>query len=160
MIKQTLQDMFTFTFIMLLIIFLMAVVNCVHDIDGSPRNDHVWSGLPKYVSEYYLVMFGENPNPKKISNIQWIMYIVFSFLVNIISLNLLIAILSNTYDQVMTSIDAAHFKTKVDILDEIQDLFIWNRGYNELNYLHFTYYAFEDIQQGDGFEGRVRVLLN
>lgn len=104
-------------------------------------------------------MFGENADPKD-GNIQWLMYIIFSWLVNIICLNLLIAILSDTFANVMASIDTAHFKTKVDILDEVQDLLLWNRDKNELNYLHFTHYAFEDISQGGGSEGRVKILLN
>lgn len=78
-------------------------------------------------------------------------------------MNLLIAILSNTYDKVMATLDATHFTTKVEILDEIQDLMFWNRGQNELKYLHFVQYAFEDLNpnsNGDEFEGRIRVMLS
>lgn len=96
-------------------------------------------------------------------NLEWGIYILYTVLINITVMNLLIAILSNTYDNVMASLDATHFKAKLNILNEIQDLMIWNRRKNELSYLHFIYYAHEDLSpsmSNDQFEGRVRIMLD
>merc|ERR1719453_1757065 len=62
----------------------------------------------------------------------------------------------------MATLDATHFITKVEIIDEIQDLMCWNRRKNDLKYLHFVQYSHEDLnpnKQGDEFEGRIRVML-
>lgn len=89
---------------------------------------------------------------------------MFTILVNIVALNLLIAIISNTYDNVQASLDAHHTRTKIDILNEIQQFMTNNRHRNELSFIHFIHYANEKLSatQGDGDEwvGRVRLLMN
>jgi hypothetical protein len=48
----------------------------------------------------YTVLFGENPEIKEGSNmvIRWGLYIAFTILMNIVMLNLLISIISDSYD--------------------------------------------------------------
>lgn len=67
----------------------------------------------------YQIIFGENPNGEKMIASQWIIYIILTLVVNVTALNLLVAILSNTFDVIMSNIDALHCKAKVDILNEI-----------------------------------------
>lgn len=77
-------------------------------------------------------------------------------------MNLLIAVLGNTFDKVMNQIDVVHFRTKVEILDEVQDLMIWNRDKNEEVYLYFVNYAGLSLspnrEEGDEWEGRVKTM--
>lgn len=95
------------------------------------------------------------------SKLDWIFYVVFTILVNITCMNLLIAILSNTYDNVQTSLDATNCKTKAEILHEISGIYFWKRSENELYYLHLVNYTNEKIKGGvDEWVGRVRVIIN
>lgn len=53
--------------------------------------------IPK-LGETYQIIFGENPDAGEMNYLQWIGYMIVTVLINIVCLNLLIAILSNTYD--------------------------------------------------------------
>ena len=52
------------------------------------------------IGQQYQAIFGENPEADKLSTTGWILYVMFSLIVNIIALNLLIAILSDTFENV------------------------------------------------------------
>ena len=95
---------------------------------------------------FYMLVFGENPyGDGKMAANQWIIFVMFTFLVNIVAFNLLIAILSNTYDNVQSSLVAHHTRTKIEILHEIQQFMFFNRNKNELSYIHFIHYANEKL---------------
>ena len=69
-------------------------------------------------------MFGENPDPKDLlfSGVEQAEYFMFTVLVNIVLFNLLIAVISNTYDSVQSSMEAHHLRTKAGILHEISSI--------------------------------------
>lgn len=77
-------------------------------------------------------------------------------------MNLLIAVLSDAYANTMGSMDSTHFTTKVDIMNEIQDLMFWNRKKNDLHYLHILYYPYEDFNQNtdDPMDGKFESVLS
>lgn len=94
---------------------------------------------------------------------EWIIYLAVTYLINIVALNVLIAILSDTYDSVQASLQAFHTKTQIGILSEVGYLLYWNRGYDEVKYLHFVHYSYEQLSAtgADGqWEGRVKVIVN
>lgn len=162
LIKSTIIDMSSFLFIIVLIIVLMAIVTGLKHLDGTEDQNEVWNTFGANLGEFYMTMLGENAEGDS-SALKWLIYILFTVLVNIVALNLLIAILSNTYDNVMASLDATHLKTKVEVLDEISDFMIWNRSNKETHWLHFVYYSFENLTPNAGSgddDGRVRVMLN
>ena len=53
--------------------------------------------------EYYMIMFGDNPNKKFLNGIQWVFLIAFTFLVNVLNLNLLISIIGDTFEKVQST---------------------------------------------------------
>lgn len=165
LIKQTLLDMVYFIAIISVIMNIICLGHCLIKVTGDKTFDqeNIWFIYPKFFGEFYQTILGENPEGGEISGLEWGLYVIFTILINITTMNLLIAILSNTYDNVMASLYSSLFKTKVEILNELQDLMFWNRGKNELQYLHFVYYAFEDLnpnnKNGDEWEGRVRAMM-
>ena len=67
-----------------------------------------------------MFMYGENPYGKlKLTSSYWFIYLLFSILVIIVAFNLLIAILSNTFDKVTSTLESQHCRTKVETLFEI-----------------------------------------
>lgn len=87
---------------------------------------------------------------------------------NIVSLNLLIAVISNTFDSVQSSIEAHHLRTKAQILSELSGFQTWDRDKSERMYLHIIQNAnskLEDLRNDKGsgddeFSGRVRMISN
>ena len=79
------------------------------------------------------------------SSTQWAIYLLFTVLLNIVCLNLLISILSNTYDNVQASYDSTDCRTKAGMIHEISMLMLWNRNQNDLVYLHFVNYTGEKL---------------
>ena len=94
---------------------------------------------------------------------KWVNYIVFTFIVNIVCLNLLIAILSNVFDNVQSSIEVFHIKSKIEILLDTSHIMIWNKENVKKTYLFFIRYANEKQVTSDKVDewvGRVRVMTD
>lgn len=97
------------------------------------------------------------------SGIEWLMYILFTLIVSIVCLNLLIAILSNTYDSVQASLDATNCKKKVEMLEELSNIMFWNKNNTDMVYLHVLNYANEGLNPSsdvDEWVGRVRIFVD
>ena len=80
--------------------------------------------ITKLFVNQYEMMFGENPGIEELqkSRIYFINYFGFTLIVNIVSLNLLIAVISNTFDLVQSSIEAHHIRTKAEILLDLSGM--------------------------------------
>lgn len=77
----------------------------------------------------YTVLFGENPEIPDGSNspIRWGLYISFTILMNIVMLNLLISIISDSYDQVQSCQKSTDLRAKCGILWDFGQLEIFFR---------------------------------
>lgn len=58
-------------------------------------------------------MFGENPEVLK-NNGRWIAYILSSFLINIVGLNLLISIITENYERVTSKLNSIDYKARLE----------------------------------------------
>lgn len=166
--------MVAITVILMFIILLMSIVMVLDGFKGSKctgKGDEKKCVKVNSLSDLYLpilgtvyqIIFGENPDLDDMTSTTWIVYFIITYFINITALNLLVAVLSNTFDNVQSSMDATHCRAKVDILNELQELMVWNRKYNELVYLHFVYPANEKLSVSSGQDewvGKVRVILN
>lgn len=118
----------------------------------------------------YMMMFGSNPDLEELleSKIFFINFFGFTCIVNIVSLNLLIAVISNTFDSVYSSIDAFHLRTKAQILQELSLNRTWDREKSQRMYLHIIHNSnikLKDIHSEGGsaedeFSGRVRMITD
>ena len=52
------------------------------------------------LGRHYMILFGSNPNFAEFEWFQWVLLIGFTFLMNIMNLNLLISIIGATFDKV------------------------------------------------------------
>lgn len=72
---------------------------------------------------------------------QWFLYLLFTLMVMIVSFNLLISIVSDTYDRVQSEEKATDITSKVQILlnyGELKQFITRKKG--EIGYLHFFHY--------------------
>jgi len=93
-----------------------------------------------------MFIFGQYPKPDDMMWLEWVILNCFLILVNIVSLNLLISIIGDTYDKVQAAIDVFHIKTKADILLEIAS-FLPQIEDEDLVYLYLFHYSTETIIQ-------------
>jgi hypothetical protein len=77
---------------------------------------------------YYKLIFGDfdllGDNP---SNSLWIVFIVSSFFITLIMMNLLIAIMSDTYDRVMNDITATDGWELNQMILEQESIMFWKK---------------------------------
>lgn len=126
--------MSTFFSLLLFNIIIFTLMRYIRTYDSSLETKRIF-GL--FINQYE-IMFGENPSDQDLvnSNTFFYNYIGFTCIVNIVSLNLLIAVISNTFDSVQSSIEAHHLRTKAQILQDISAFQTWNRSKTERLYLH------------------------
>jgi len=79
-------------------------------------------------------MFGENPSD--LNAMKWGLYFTSSMIISVVALNLLIAVISNTFGQVMDTIDAIHCKQKANMLLELA---VFNDDISEEENLQYLY---------------------
>jgi len=85
-----------------------------------------------------------NPAPASMHALQWGLYFCSTMLINIVSLNLLISVISNTYDRVQGAMDAFHCKTKASMLLELACFQnAAEEEEEELQYLYVFRYSYE-----------------
>lgn len=160
---KTFKDMTTFLLLLLYIIVLFTLLNVIY-FYSKPEKEQTFGDFFKLLIEQYQVMFGENPDPDKLDKFTtlWFTYWGFTIIVNIVALNLLIAVISNTYDQVQANIPAGHLRTKAEILNTLGEFMYWNRGKTERKFLHFVHVAAVDFEQTiqEKFAGRIKTITN
>jgi len=114
------------------------------------------------IGDSYQMLYGENPAADRMSWLHWSIYFGFTLLLNVVSLNLLISIISNTYDKVQQSMDAYHCKTKAETLLELATfLAVKDEEDEELSYLYIFRYSSVKLgafENQDEWAGRIRVL--
>lgn len=168
LLRQTLFDMTTFLSLLFYIIFVFSLLRFIHEADGEdstlPPDPEVFL---TQIHVLYTTMFGENPEVSDLSESHSlsINYLLFTLIVNIVALNLLIAVIQNTFDAVQSSLQAHHLRTKASILLDISTHLTGNRQCSERVYLHFPRPSSVRLGQSlsresDEFAGRIRVITD
>lgn len=102
LIKVTLRDMVPFLTILFLVVIIMTIASIATESSDETKYHNLASKFVPILGTTYQVIFGENPEAEMEVK-KWIVYIFYTLFVNIVCLNLLIAILSNTFDNVQAS---------------------------------------------------------
>ena len=78
--------------------------------------------------EFYMILFGENPNILRLSPERCFLLIMFTFLINIMTLNLLIAIIGDTFDRILSTSRAIDYQMKTKMLLELATIQYYDRN--------------------------------
>lgn len=115
MIQECIKGMISFLFIVAMFVLSFSLVNY--------QNQYVEKGgkkksIAEYLGAQYQTVFGENLelDPSSKYTIEWILYIFFTVLINIVLLNLLISIISEDYERVQSQKKSTDLMAKLDIL--------------------------------------------
>lgn len=87
-------------------LILFTSLHTVHKLsemyDGNERFLGLENVFLNSFLDFYMLMFGDNPNRMLVTvdTIEWVLLFGFTFLVNIVNLNLLISIIGDTFEKV------------------------------------------------------------
>jgi hypothetical protein len=91
---------------------------------------------------------------------EFILFVVVMFYVNLISLNALIAILGDSYDNVRAEENLFDMKEKAVLLKELNDFYFWNRDKEDICFMHIIRYVSENRNTGNVWEGKIKQISN
>lgn len=101
-----------FLTILLFIVFTFGLLNRISE--KVPKGINTWDQSFSYfitlLGGEYQQMFGENPSPDDMKGIKWMLYFMSSMVMNVVALNLLIAVISETYGKVQDTYEAVECK--------------------------------------------------
>jgi hypothetical protein len=81
----------------------------------------------------------------------WVLFLIASTLLPLVMLNMLIAIMSDTYGRVMADIVPSDFYELNKMILEQEEVMLWNREKGTRSFLHFG--AYIQKTEGDEWEG-------
>lgn len=70
---------------------------------------------------------------------QWVVFVMGSMINTMVMLNLIVAIMGDTYDRVQTGMEVADAKELTQLIIEIESIMFWKRKNCEAKYLHYCY---------------------
>jgi hypothetical protein len=95
-------------------------------------------------------------------NINFIIFMIACLFQLIIMLNLLIAVISDTFDKVQENKTSSDCKERCALMIEVEEFFLWNRtGKDKKRYVHLCrYQQINDEESGDQNQwlGKIRSL--
>ena len=165
LLSETFDDVKSF-FVMFLVIItafanIMYILNSqrVHDDEGELYADNVKSGFLNSWIATYTLGFGEFDTEGYGGtnvNLIWFVWFLGTFMISVTFLNMLIAIMTNTYDKVMESRQVAGLKERINIMMDYRKVVTFLRLDGSFKYMVILKPT-NNIQEGD-WDGQVRSI--
>lgn len=110
-----------------------------------------YQALGVYIVTMYQQLFGENPPPEDLEKDSSLLFLYFlsTVILNVMTLNLLISIIGNTYDRVQSISKATDLKQRAAMLEQLETILICFRKRGEPKYLHVLRYTGEEGNEED-----------
>jgi len=170
LISQTFTEMAYFLLILIFIIIFSGFTLYVHDINYTRRgileytdfftmDNKLFSRLPNAIISQYLLTLGEfeledlQESPDSPSGI--VLFIIWTFIIQIVLLNMLIAIMSETFEQVMQQQRYANMKETLSIITEYGYVF---KNVEKNRFIFLIDPINEDVAS-NGWQGRFTLLI-
>ena len=139
-----------------LIVLLIALVG--FSVSSLALEDTVDSTIIESLATNYRVMFGDFATDAYHENVaKWVLFICASTLMALVMLNMLVAVMSDTYARVMNDIIPKDFSELNNIILEQEEIMIWNRKKGKAQFLHFATYL--EKEEKDEWEGQAQALI-
>ena len=100
-------------------------------------------------------MFGDFSTDDYVLTAEWALFIVSSIFMPLVMLNLIIAIMSDTYERVTSGMVEADGKELNSLILEQESLMFYARDEQVSNHLHW---AQQSEEQGGEWQGRVKAI--
>jgi hypothetical protein len=167
--KACFKDMFSF--IIILVVLIVAFNSAFYvrnqvcpDYEncwaGNPvsNDDSEWVGKPDLFSQFKysleLAFMDNNAiNEQVFQTPQYFLYILQVIIIALVMMNLLIAIISDTYAKVMEKVEQSANSVLCDIILELETFCFWARGSKDYGYVCFAEYL--ESPKEEGLEDKV-----
>jgi len=101
-------------------------------------------------------MFGDF-QPDNYTAAGWVLFIVSSTLMTLVMLNMLIAIMSDTYARVMGEIVPSDYCELNNMILEQEEIMVWKRNSGTPQFMHFVSYL--EKQESAEWEGQMSQMI-
>ena len=117
-------------------------------LNGDPSNINIYEAMQLN----YRIVFGDFFTDQYNNDAaQWILFILASGLLSLIMLNMLVALMSDTYARVMSDIIPKDFCELTNMILEQEEILFWKWKSGSPQYLHFAQYL--EKQEKEQWEG-------
>jgi WD40 repeat protein len=156
MIREVISDMVPFLLVLAVTTFALGMLFVIANSNKSLESDagdifmdflHAWR-----------IALGDF-DTDKYNTYEWVVFVLGSMLNTMVMLNLIIAIMGDTYDRVQAGMEVADAKELTLLIIEIESIMFWQRINREAKYLHYCYPR--EIAQADynnKWSGKIMVL--
>ena len=153
LLQSSFIDMIPFTVILMAQILMFASLQCVYKLSERNQGSKLYNGDSAFLNsflEHYMIMFGQNPPLSDLDSIRWVLLIAFTFLLNVLNLNLLISIIGDTFAKVQSTQMAMNYRMKAQTLLEIAAMQKWERKHDgRLKYFHWFLYKDQESRENE-----------
>ena len=148
LLRNVLVDIMPFMFILLYSTLAFSVIFEVLDIENS-----------SFTSSFSVIweMNIGGFNTEKYSGLVYFYFFLHSVLNPILMLNLLISIMSFTFDQVNSNVQVADGKELASMILEGENVFFWNRNSTQMSYIHVCQ-AIEPLKTSDDLNFLIKTV--
>ncbi|CDW81032.1 (myosin heavy-chain) kinase [Stylonychia lemnae] len=146
LLEQVIYDMIPFMIVLigavLGISLSFEVLNNISLVDALKHN--------------YRLTFGDF-DTDNYTNANWFLFIIGSVLIPLIMLNMLVAIMSDTYARVMSDILPSDFHELNQMILEQEEIQFWNRKKGKSGFLHYVTPLLK--KEGNDWEGQIQKII-
>ena len=148
LIQEVIKD--TASFLLILVYFIFGYCG----LTGITLS----SNLSDTLTTSYKLLLGDFDD-SDFDNVQWILFVLGSVLNLVVMLNLLIAIISESFDKITFRRVESDTTIKLQLILEIENCMFWKRNRGQETYLHFLQ-EYGGEEQEEEWESRVRKLYD
>ena len=148
LIQEVIKD--TFAFFLVLIYFVVAYCGVI----GTTVNSDIWETFK--VS--YRLLLGDF-DVGDFNEVQWVVFVLGSLLNLIVMLNLLISIISESFDKITFEAKESDTRIRLELILEVENCLFWNRNAEQPEYLYFIQ-EYSGEEEDTEWESRVRKVYN
>ena len=164
LLEETFQDMIPYTIILASQIIIFTILSKTNILTanshGVLKDSKLIPSFTEELGRWYMVLFGSYPNLDDLDWYQWVLIVNFTFMLNVLNLNLLISIIGATFDRVTHNQTAMNYRMKAQSLIEIATMHKWQRQFNNHKYFHWFLYKDRDMSTGsDAWEERINKII-
>lgn len=144
LVKEVTKDMIPFSYFTVMALVMVGTTmyhlgtTVTEEVEGEFKRVEE---EPIYMSvlNVYLIIFGEY-SLDDYKPAQWVVFIFATLLLSLIMLNLLIAIMSDTFERVMAEIEQSDGLELNDLILDAESIQFWRRKDERHSYLHWVEY--------------------
>ena len=100
----------------------------------------------------------ENLDINSMTGLQWFYFLIFTLLIPLVFFNLLIAIISDTFDRVYSNKTSSDYREKASLILEVEYMIFWRRAGTQMQYLYSILRADSGDMQGSDWDGKINIL--